>query len=78
MNYKVLLPPNIEFGIGKRQLLAEKILDFGQKVLLVTGGASFLESKNWDVISNSFENNHIKWFVLGKIRYVCVIMCVCV
>ncbi len=59
MNFKVLLPRIVEFGIGKRQLLTEKILDFGQKVLLVSGGSSFLESNNWDVLSKSFKRNQI-------------------
>ena len=59
MNFKVLLPRIVEFGIGKRQLLTEKILDFGQKVLLVTGGSSFLESNNWDVLSKAFKRNQI-------------------
>ncbi len=59
MNFRVLLPRIIEFGIGKRQLLTEKILDFGQKVLLVSGGSSFLESNNWDILSKSFERNQI-------------------
>lgn len=59
MFFKVLLPRIIEFGIGKRQLLPEKILDFGQKVLLVTGGSSFLESDIWEVLSRSFETSGI-------------------
>jgi len=59
MNFRVLLPRIIEFGIGKRQLLTEKILDFGQKVLLVTGGSSFLESDNWDILSKAFKRNQI-------------------
>lgn len=59
MNFRVLLPRIIEFGIGKRQLLTEKILDFGGRVLLVTGGTSFLESDNWAVLSEAFIRNHI-------------------
>jgi alcohol dehydrogenase YqhD (iron-dependent ADH family) len=55
MDFRVLLPPNIEFGIGKRQLLPEKILDFGHKVLLVIGGSSFSKSNNWDILTKSFK-----------------------
>jgi alcohol dehydrogenase YqhD (iron-dependent ADH family) len=59
MNYKVLLPPNIEFGIGKLGLLAEKILDFGNRILLVSGGSSFLEGSHWELVKESLENNQI-------------------
>jgi alcohol dehydrogenase class IV len=59
MDYKVLLPPNIEFGIGKRDLLSEKILEFGNKILLVTGESSFLESGNWIQLERSLKTNKI-------------------
>jgi alcohol dehydrogenase class IV len=67
MNYKVLLPPNIEFGIGKLGLLAEKILDFGNRILLVSGGSSFLEGSHWELVKESLENNQID-FELVRIK----------
>jgi alcohol dehydrogenase class IV len=67
MNYKVLLPPNIEFGIGKRKLLIEKILDFGKRILLVTGRSSFLETPYWEEIEKSFKTSQIN-FELVQIR----------
>jgi alcohol dehydrogenase class IV len=67
MNYKVILPPNIEFGIGKRDLLAEKILEFGNKILLLTGGSSFTETGNWKLLERSLKANQIV-FELVRIR----------
>ena len=67
MNYKVILPPNIEFGIGKRDLLAEKILEFGNKILLLTGGSSFTETGNWELLERSLKANQIV-FELVRIR----------
>jgi alcohol dehydrogenase class IV len=64
MDFRVLLPPNIEFGIGKRQLLPEKILDFGHKVLMVIGGSSFSKSNNWDILTKSFKNYQIAYEVV--------------
>ena len=68
MNYKVLLPPTIEFGIGKRELLPEKILEFGNKILLVSGGSSFLDSGNWEMLERSLKANQIV-FELARIKH---------
>jgi len=67
MNYKVLLPPNIEFGIGKRELLTEKILDFGNKILLVTGESSYIDTGNWELLERSLKANQIV-FELIRVR----------
>lgn len=42
--------PKIDFGIGVRTRIADRILEFGNSALLVTGGAALLHSGWWDVM----------------------------
>ncbi|TXT66214.1 MAG: alcohol dehydrogenase [Promethearchaeota archaeon] len=45
--------PRIIFGAGKLSELYELIPEFGNNVLIVTGGTSLEKSGNWDIISSN-------------------------
>ena len=53
--------PKIEFGRGKFAGLADMVAQYGQRVLLVTGGKSFRETENWNILLNQLEARKIHW-----------------
>ena len=46
-SFSVARLPKIEFGSGKLQDLPKHILQYGRRILLVTGGQSFISSQRW-------------------------------
>ncbi|MGB0984929.1 MAG: iron-containing alcohol dehydrogenase [Saprospiraceae bacterium] len=53
--------PDIYFGVGKFSLIPNLIKEFGQRVLVITGKSSFVDSKNWDTLRELFELHHLEW-----------------
>ncbi|MDQ7003414.1 MAG: iron-containing alcohol dehydrogenase [Ghiorsea sp.] len=58
-NFDFAATPHIHFGVGKREMLVNLIQDYGNKVLLITGGKSFDDSalchQLWHDLSQTFE-----------------------
>jgi alcohol dehydrogenase len=54
--------PRIEFGSGVINQLPEKIRQYGQSVLLVTGKQSFVQSRFWNELILQLEAYKIQWF----------------
>lgn len=53
--------PQVHFGTGKIQELPKLIADFGQHVLIVTGGRSFVNSKHWEQLQTQLQDAKITW-----------------
>ncbi len=56
--------PEIHFGVGKFELLTDKIRRFGNKVLLVTGKSSFLQSKTGQRLQGKLINEQIGFEII--------------
>src|SRR5690554_6788808 len=52
--------PEIKFGTGRFSELAEIISDYGEKVLILTGGSSLKKSGHYDQLNNSLEDKSIE------------------
>ncbi|MCF7968483.1 MAG: iron-containing alcohol dehydrogenase, partial [Methylococcaceae bacterium] len=53
--------PRIEFGAGRISLLPVIAAGFGQRLLLVTGGQSFLRSNAWPTLQQGLAEKHCDW-----------------
>ncbi|HQR61282.1 MAG TPA: iron-containing alcohol dehydrogenase [Methylophilaceae bacterium] len=53
--------PNIVFGDGTRRRLPELVQPFGNRVLLVTGAASFCNSLHWDELLSGLQKRKIAY-----------------
>jgi alcohol dehydrogenase class IV len=53
--------PDIYFGVGKFSLLPDLIKEFGKRILIVTGEASFLSSSFWEELRELFELHELEW-----------------
>lgn len=62
-HFSIAKLPRIEFGHGSIDLLPSLILQFGPSVLLVTGGASFQNSRHWVKLVHAFKKCNIKFLV---------------
>ncbi|MCP5159524.1 MAG: iron-containing alcohol dehydrogenase [Gammaproteobacteria bacterium] len=60
-SFSIARLPRIEFGIGGIQKLPSLIAQYGNRVLLVTGGRSFSESPHWPVLLTALEKAGIGW-----------------
>lgn len=60
--------PKIIFGSGNINTLPALIKGFGNKVLLITGKSSFVQSDGWEKLLNRLEQAKINWghFVIAK------------
>jgi len=61
--------PRIVFGAGKFNLLAETIVDIGNKTLILTGAQSLMRSGKYDMLINSLKNRSVNWYhrpVIGE------------
>ena len=54
--------PNILIGNHVLDNISEHLLKFGNKVLLITGKQSFVESAYWHQLIGEFEKHSISWF----------------
>lgn len=61
-SFSLSLFPRIEFGSGCIQILADKIAQYGHKVLLITGRQSFYQSQAWNDLVSGLDKKHIQWF----------------
>ena len=55
MEFNFLLPRNVIFGCDKLLELPGLVSGYGEKVLLVSGKSSFLQSEHWDKLSDLFK-----------------------
>lgn len=53
--------PRIEFGRGRIDLLPEIVSQYGENILLVTGGASMKNSPHWETLQNGFKKQNIQF-----------------
>ncbi|HRX72035.1 MAG: iron-containing alcohol dehydrogenase [Gammaproteobacteria bacterium] len=53
--------PRIEFGAGSIKKLPGLIARYGNRVLLITGQRSFVESPHWPALLNALEKANIDW-----------------
>ncbi|MFQ3786891.1 iron-containing alcohol dehydrogenase [Halomonas sp. A29] len=60
--FRIARLPDIRFGDGGIALLPALIADFGQRVLLVTGRRSFIESLRWSELTTALEAQGATWY----------------
>jgi alcohol dehydrogenase class IV len=53
--------PDIYFGVGKFSLIPNLIKEFGQRILVITGKSSFVNSEHWDTLRELFELHELEW-----------------
>ncbi|MEL6652928.1 MAG: iron-containing alcohol dehydrogenase, partial [Bacteroidota bacterium] len=53
--------PALHFGIGKRSLIAPLAASFGERLIFVLGGQSFVNSSYWSELQQACEEQHLKW-----------------
>lgn len=53
--------PRIEFGSGVFNMLPDLIARYGQRVLFVTGGSSFLDTRFWHALQQTLRQRNIEW-----------------
>lgn len=53
--------PRIEFGAGSIKKLPGLIARYGNRVLLITGQRSFVESPHWPALLNALEKANVDW-----------------
>ncbi|MCD8027891.1 MAG: iron-containing alcohol dehydrogenase [Erysipelotrichaceae bacterium] len=68
INFEYQNPTRIIFGKGSIKKLSQKVLKYGNHVLLIYGGKSTKESGLYDTISQQFEANNIQYVELSNIR----------
>jgi len=57
--------PEIQFGIGKIELLSKKAKQFGKKALLVTGKSSFVQSSKGKWLLKKLESENIRFELIN-------------
>jgi alcohol dehydrogenase len=53
--------PRIEFGSGRIACLPDLVSRYGSRILIVTGGNSFVSSPHWPVLSTAFAARNISY-----------------
>lgn len=53
--------PELVFGAGSINQLADKISNYGQSILLVTGQSAFINSSHWPKIEAQLNERNISW-----------------
>jgi alcohol dehydrogenase len=53
--------PRIEFGAGRLAVVPELVAGFGRRVLVVSGGASFLDGPHWPPLRQALAARGIGW-----------------
>lgn len=61
LSFSVARLPEIRFGAGQSAKIAEVAAQFGNKVLLVTGGRSFVSTPRWTDLLSSLDARSIGW-----------------
>lgn len=56
--------PRIEFGAGRLASLPAIAAEFGQRLLIVTGGQSFQQSAHWDALRHGLQERGCRWDAL--------------
>lgn len=59
--FSVARLPDIRFGAGQSANIAEVAARFGNKVLLVTGGRSFVSTPRWAALLSALDERGIDW-----------------
>lgn len=59
--FSVARLPEVYFGAGQSAKIAEAVAQFGNKVLLVTGGRSFISTPRWRKLLSSLDACGIAW-----------------
>lgn len=67
LNFEYQNPTKIIFGKGSINKLANEILNYGHKVLLVYGGKSIKQNGTYDTIKQQLTNHHITTYELGAV-----------
>lgn len=60
-NFTIARLPRIEFGEGTFSRVSTICLQYGHKVLLVTGARSFQSSLYFEQLTSAFSDHHIEW-----------------
>ena len=61
LQYSIARLPRIEFGSGVFDRLPDLVADFGTRVLLVTGGQSFMQNERWEWLHTELHQRKIHW-----------------
>lgn len=56
--------PAIEFGSGAFNKTCSTVLQFGKRVLLVTGSCSFTDTEHWQKLKREFDRNQITFDII--------------
>jgi alcohol dehydrogenase class IV len=59
--FRVARLPEIRFGAGSAAEIAELAARYGQRLLVVTGGRSFVGSAHWTALQESFRARGLEW-----------------
>ncbi|HEY0846481.1 MAG TPA: iron-containing alcohol dehydrogenase [Noviherbaspirillum sp.] len=59
--FSVARLPEIQFGSGRIKETPDVIAQFGRKALLVTGGQSFVSTRQWTMLQEAFAARGIDW-----------------
>jgi alcohol dehydrogenase len=62
-SFNVARLPRIEFGSGVIKHLPKIIRRFGRRVLLVTGGSSFVNGPHWQPLQERLKQHDIEWLL---------------
>ncbi len=60
-SFHIANTPHIHFGVGKIEQLPSLIQSFGQRVLIVTGNHSFIQSDHWSKLQTRLQDLNIEW-----------------
>lgn len=60
-SFSVARLPEIRFGAGRVKEVPEAAAQFGNRLLIVTGGRSFLQTPHWDALQDGLRQRGIAW-----------------
>lgn len=60
-SFSVARLPEIRFGAGRVKEVPEAVAQFGNRVLIVTGGRSFLQTPHWSALQDGLRQRGIAW-----------------
>lgn len=61
LQYTIARLPRIEFGAGVFDRIPDLVAHYGKRVLLVTGGQSFMQNKRWEWLHTEWHQRGIRW-----------------
>lgn len=56
--------PRIEFGAGRLAALPGLVAGYGRRVLIVTGGRSFLTGPHWNTLADGLRQESVAWEII--------------